>query len=349
MAIKTALIGYGRNGSFMHADPVKNSDEFEMVAVCDIDPNQLKLAKEKFDCPVYSDYKEMLAEEAIDFVQIVTRSSQHHDMAVDALKAGCHVLVTKPWGIDSREVKSLYKTAKECGKLFIPWLPVRWSCDMRRIKELLAENVIGDVFMIRRSVSSFGLRDDWQTLKEFGGGYILNWGPHIVDPPVQLMDSPIQSVYAVVKQTINPGDVEDVFLSIIKLKNGVTVHSEYTISVEGPPNWHIQGTKGTIIARDNEIRVYKNNPARREDPTVVQSMQPHKTMKSDEDGIFDEKLDGNIYGDEHEIYVDIAKAIQGKTEYPVSEFSATQLAEALDAIKKSSESNDVVVFSEETV
>ena len=49
-------------------------------------------------------------------------------------------------------------------------------------------------WLVRRVVTSFGTRCDWQTERRYGGGYLLNWGPHIVDPPLLLDGSRVHTV-----------------------------------------------------------------------------------------------------------------------------------------------------------
>lgn len=88
MAIKTAILGYGRSGSTLHADPIENLPEFDLTAVCDIDPNARDKAFDRFKCRTYDDYKEMLVKEDLDLVVIVTRSDQHCEMTCDCLEAG---------------------------------------------------------------------------------------------------------------------------------------------------------------------------------------------------------------------------------------------------------------------
>ncbi len=212
--VRTAILGYGRNGSSMHAGAIEhNADVFEMAVVCDIDPGRRKEAAERFGCEVYSDYHEMLAKEQLDLVCIITRSDQHCAMTCDCLAAGVNVLVTKPWAVDAAEAQRMVKAEKASGKQLLPWLPARWGSDLRRLQELMADEAIGKVFLVRRAVCSYATRCDWQTERRFGGGYLLNWGVHIIDPPMVLMGSPVQSVYGRMKQTINPGDVEDVFIA----------------------------------------------------------------------------------------------------------------------------------------
>ena len=83
MTIRTAILGYGRSGSSMHAGAIERNDPFEMVAVCDIDPKRQNEAAERFGCAVYHDYHEMLAKERLALVSIVTRSEQHCQMTCD--------------------------------------------------------------------------------------------------------------------------------------------------------------------------------------------------------------------------------------------------------------------------
>ena len=336
--IRTAILGYGRSGSSMHAGAIEGNEAFEMVAVCDVDPERKRQAAERFGCAIYEDYHEMLERERLDLVCIVTRSDQHCQMTCDCLAAGVNVLVTKPWAVNEAEARRMVAAEEASGKLLLPWLPARWGCDLRRLQELMAEKAIGDVFLIRRAACSFATRSDWQTESRYGGGYLLNWGPHIVDPPVVLMGSPVRSVYGRMRQTINPGDVEDLFLAVMTLTDGTVVQAEYTVSVEDLPNWFIQGDRGTIVVRGRELKVYRNMPRRPEDPT------DYVTMSSEEEGIVEETLEGSLYGDEHEVYAEIAGAIRGEKQFPVAPADALELSRVLDAIRIADEENRVVAL-----
>jgi len=129
--IRTAILGYGRSGSTLHAGPIEKLDEFEMTAVCDIDPERQKQASGRFGCQIYSDYHKMLQNEELDLVCIITRSDQHCRMSCDCLKAGVNVLVTKPWAANGREAERMVSAANKSGKKLLPWLPARWGTDLK--------------------------------------------------------------------------------------------------------------------------------------------------------------------------------------------------------------------------
>ncbi len=344
MTIKTAILGYGRSGSTLHADPIEYLPDYDLTAVCDIDPKALEKASKRFGCRLYEDYKLMLKEEKdLELVIIVTRSEQHCHMVCDCLRAGKNVLITKPWALNSDEAMMMITASKESRKLLLPWLPARFANDLTRAKEIIDTGVIGKVFQVRRGEYSFGLRNDWQTMKKYGGGYLLNWGPHLVDQPLQLIGKPIKSVYGELKQINNPGDVEDVFYAVIKTEDNVTVITEWNITTDLLPNWVIQGNRGTVYITANKIEIHKVNlPDCIGEKDYRAAIQVVKTTEE-----LDEKnLIGmhTRYGDPLLIYPVIAQAIRGEIEYPISLESALGLTNVLDAIRKSSETGQVVMF-----
>jgi predicted dehydrogenase len=338
MAIRTAIIGYGRSGSSLHADPIEALPEFELVAVCDIDPSARAKAEARFRCRTYEDYKVMLSAETLDLVVIVTRSHQHCGMTCDCLAAGVNVLVTKPWALDAGEALRMIVASKESGKLLLPWLPSRWGGDLVRLKELVASGVIGKVFQIRRSEFNLGTRADWQTERRFGGGYLLNWGPHLVDQPLQLAGSPVRSVFGELKQIKNPGDVEDVFFAVLRTENAITVISEYNVGARGFPNWVVQGDKGTITVRETEIEIFCAQPVAPPDPQAFGTSPVVVATKDDSGSV----TQVNRYGDAMEIYPCIARAVRGESPYAIPTESALELTRVLDAIRTSSETGSVV-------
>ena len=342
MTIKTAILGYGRSGSTLHADALEKLDnDFAITAVCDIDPKRQYEAKERFKCTVYDDYKQMLENEELDLIIIVTRSNQHCEMTCDCLRGGVNVLVTKPWCANASEAEKMISAANESGSKLLPWLPARWGCDLQRLKEIIASGVIGKVFMIRRREFNFGIRFDWQTEKKYSGGYLLNWGPHIIDQAIQLSGEDVTSVYGQMRQIINPGNVEDTFNALLTTDSGMILSCEYATAINKLPNWVIQGDRGTIFVKELSIEIHQVE--------LPDNINEKEYSNAPEITVTNIKLDddhrvtiGNRYGDATVIYPEIAKAIRGETTFPVTTCSALILTKTLDAIRASSEQNIVI-------
>ena len=337
--IKTAILGYGRSGSTLHANPLEALPDFELTTVCDTDSTALEKAKNRFNCNVYQDYHDILKKD-LDLIVIVTRTHQHCEMVCDCLNAGKNVLVTKPWALNEQEALKMISASERSGRMLLPWLPLRFSADLSELKKIVASKIIGNVFMIKRSVTKLGIRSDWQTEKRYGGGYLLNWGTHLVDQPVLLAGEPVKSVYAVMKHVANPGDAEDVFYAVMNTVNNITIVSEYNYGASGLPDWIVMGDKGTIFINNFEIEIHTASYPEKLDPTAYSNIHKIEVTKGEE-GKINSK---NQYGDEYSIYGHISRALRGTETYSVTTGDALTLTRTLDAIRQSAETGKVVVL-----
>jgi predicted dehydrogenase len=337
--IRTAILGYGRSGSTLHADPLERlSADFDLAAVCDIDAGAREKAGRRFGCALHEDYRTMLAAGGLDLVVIVTRSDQHCAMTCDCLEAGVDVLVTKPWAVDEAEARRMIDAARSSGRRLLPWLPARWGCDLLRLKEIVASGAIGKVHLVRRAEMTLGTRSDWQTLRRHGGGYLLNWGPHLVDQPVQLHGGRVRSVWGDTKRLINPGDAEDQFTAVLTLDDGALVIAEIGVGAAVLPTWVVQGTDGTIVVRDLAIEVHR--------ATARQAGEYRGDARLEVDredlGSAHCITMANRYGDAMAIYPHIVRTLRGEEPYAVSLDSALGLTRVLDAIRRSAATNAVI-------
>ena len=93
--IKIGIIGCGGIANGKHMPSLQKVADCEMVAFCDIIPERAEEAAKKFgtsDAKVYTDYKELLQDPAIEVVHVLTPNREHAEISVDALYAGKHVM-----------------------------------------------------------------------------------------------------------------------------------------------------------------------------------------------------------------------------------------------------------------
>ena len=88
-------------------------DGAKLVAVCDIVPERAEKTAEKFGCKAYTDYDEMINNEAADVVHICTPHYLHVDMAVKALNININVVLEKPCATSVEGVKQLEEASTE--------------------------------------------------------------------------------------------------------------------------------------------------------------------------------------------------------------------------------------------
>ena len=331
--IRAAVIGYGGSGKLSHAAVMSQLPEFEIRAVCDLSQEQRTKAKKNLGCDVYSNVDELLTQSSdLDIAVVVTRTDTHCQIVQDCLNAGLHTVVTKPWAMNRKEADLMLDAQERSGKTIFPWMPMSWSPEFTQVKELIDTGGIGEVFLIRRHITHFWERSDWQTQTKYGGGYLLNWGMHIVQPILDLVSSPAIRVFGQMLQTINPGDAEDNFLSIIEFQNGTRGIAEFTQGIEGLPSFMVQGTRGMLLSDGESLTLLSKDPSA--DEPAVRTNFP---------------ITGKIFGDESEIYKDIARCIRSGKPMRANTRHSLYGTLVLDAIRKSHQTRQTVDISADTL
>lgn len=334
MAIKTAIIGCGRTANELHGPVLEKHPEFDVTLICDVNQEALDKYSERFpNARKVTDYHSILNSDEFDFAIILTYSYMHTAMALDFIRAGKNVLITKPWAITTDDADSIISEAEKNNVIVMPFIPCHDGADVVKLKEVIKEGKIGKVFRVYRAQMTFGKRSDWQTLKAYAGGYLNNWGPHIVEQAMCLVGEPIKSVYAQKRQIINPGDADDMFCSTMVTESGIIVHVDHNIISDYLPNWVVQGDKGTIYVKGNEMEIHEISYPEADDPTVYRSVtHTEKTNIT---------LNGKIFGDHYSIYSMIAETLKGKP-YIVSLDYARHLTEIMQSIHKSADEGVLV-------
>ena len=119
--VRVGIIGIGNMGS-NHAVNLFNGEvpNAELAAVCDINPERLKWAGEKFGEKVqkFDNPQALIASGAVDAVMIATPHYDHPPLAIDALKHGLHVLIEKPAGVYTKQVREMNKVAESTDRVF---------------------------------------------------------------------------------------------------------------------------------------------------------------------------------------------------------------------------------------
>ncbi|MBQ7650126.1 MAG: Gfo/Idh/MocA family oxidoreductase [Victivallales bacterium] len=277
--IKVGIWGLGRAGFGMHTKELqKYNDEFTVVAACDIDPARFDKLHERFpDAATYTDGEAFLADPSVELVSVAVRSPQHVDYAIRALEKGKLVFLEKPIALTTLGTAKLAEAIKaHPGKLYFRHNR-RFELLFNQALDFMHSGKLGDVFEIRMARHGFGFREDWQAIIDCGGGQLNNWGPHVIDQAVQMLESPVKSVWSDLKRIHGRGDAEDHVKVILKGENGRIVDLEISDSVAiGAPVTEIYGSRGTLRSEADGIHVKYMKPeqemptygAKRESPPL---------------------------------------------------------------------------------
>ena len=255
--IRVGIAGLGRSGWDIHArllEPL--NEQYQVVAVVDADADRRAEAIDRFDCMAYTDYAELLADNAVELVVVALPSYLHANGAIAALAAGKHVVVEKPMAAALADADRMVEAAAQSDKILSIFQNRRYNPDFQKVREIVNSGILGRIVQIRLSACGFSRRWDWQTLQKFGGGSLNNTGPHFLDVALQLYgDGYPEEVFCTLDRTLTLGDAEDHVKVIFKGADKPTVDIEISSCRAYPDElWNISGTQGGLTGSARALR-----------------------------------------------------------------------------------------------
>ncbi len=257
-----AIVGYGGIAGW-HKDLITGQttkkrknfayggiDRLEIAGIYDIAKARCDAAKAE-GLYVYSSLQEILSDEAVDIVLCATPNHVHKEIVIATLQAGKVAISEKPVSLSSADLQEMIDVANSTGSLFTVHQNRRWDSDYLTIKKLYEEKTVGDVFEIESRIhGSRGIPGDWRAKKEFGGGMVYDWGVHIIDQILMMIDSKTTSIYATLQNVTND-EVDDGFKATVTFENGIKVIFDVaTLNFIELPRWRLLGKNGSAsIAR----------------------------------------------------------------------------------------------------
>ncbi len=251
--IRCGVIGYG--GAFnmgkAHLGWVKATPGLEPVAACDKDPARMEAAAKDYPgLKTFTDYKQMLKDPDIDLVVCILPHNLHCRVVLDTLRSGKHAVTEKPMCLTVKEADAMIAEAKKQKKMFSPFHNRRWDGDHLAMMSVVKSGDIGEVFHIEAFGGGYSPpRDWWRSDKAISGGALYDWGAHIVDWVLRLMDEPIEAVGGFFhKRVWHNVTNEDQCEAIIRFKGGKTANVQLSSIARAPKSrFRILGTKGAIL------------------------------------------------------------------------------------------------------
>jgi predicted dehydrogenase len=272
MAITVGLIGAGGITDAHIRGYLKIPDKVRVAAVADIVKENAQQRAEKVGgADVYSDYNAMLANAAIDAVDICLPHHLHKDAIVAAANAGKHILCEKPLCLSLAEGEEVRKAVASNGvtlmcahnQLFLP--------AVQRARQLLDEHLLGQVYEVRTTDSFYHTFNPqtmgWRAHKEFiGGGELIDTGYH---PSYLLLylagGKPVEVASLLSRHRLHFMDGEDSAQVLVRFDNGIVGNIVTSWAYEPTPTtdkFTIVGEKGHMYSdgKDLHYKIYGSEP-----------------------------------------------------------------------------------------
>lgn len=283
--VKVGIIGCGGISKTAHCPSYLIEPRAEITAVCDIIEERAESVRKKFfrKAKVYMDYKELLKDPDIDYVDICTPNYLHSVIAIDALNAGKHVLCEKPDAVNADEALRMKAAAEANRKRLMIIRNNRYGGASAPLKKLADNGFFGDFYagrcgwIRRRGIPGKG---GWFTTKEqSGGGPLIDLGVHMIDLAVWLMGNPkpvavsgntfsyfadseiMDSPESKFGDRVEGGtfDVEDLAMGLIRFDNGAVLQIEFSwaSNIKKEKRFvELRGTEGGLAWENGHAEIF---------------------------------------------------------------------------------------------
>ncbi len=316
-----AIIGYGGMGSW-HGEYLKRSDAVNLMGVYDIKPERCEAA-EKNGIHTYSSLKAVLGDPAVDFVTLAVPNDLHKPMAIEAMKAGKHVISEKPVTLSSADLQDMIEASHTYHRVFTVHQNRRWDGEFLVMRDIYRSGALGQVYHIEsRCHGSRGIPGDWRQEPEHGGGMILDWGIHLIDQIMGIVnDRTLRRIWCKCDHITNEL-VDDGFKLEMYFDGDLTAHVEVgTSNFISMPRFYMTGANGSAIIPDWTLParvVWCCNYNEKDVIPVKTAAGITKTMAPRDETSIATKEIPQPAADVHDFYRNFVKAIDGEEEQIVT-------------------------------
>ncbi len=250
--VNAGIVGYGPAFGMgkHHAEFINSNTGMKVIAVCDTDTGRLAAAEEELPgVATYDSMSAMLKDDQVNLVIIITPHNTHARLAVQALSAGRHVVVEKPMCTSAADARKMVAAAEANDRMLSVFHNRRWDGDFLTIKQIIARGLLGEIFEVEAYMGNWSPpRDWWREDKTISGGAFFDWGAHILDWTLQIVDKPIVDVTGFFHKRVwlkrtNEDQVRAVIRFEDNVQADVTISSIARIS---RPKWRILGDRGAL-------------------------------------------------------------------------------------------------------
>jgi len=243
--LNVGLVGFGFAGKVFHAPVIRAVDGLRLTTIVQRHgPPDQRFADVEFVRSV-----DELLTRKIDLVVVATPNTSHHAIAKQALLAGRHVVVDKPFTPTLAEAQDLVQIAKQQRRIVTVYQDRRYTGDFVTVQNVVAEGVLGRVVLFESHFDRFRPAQKpnaWREEPLPGSGVWFDIGPHLFDQALLLFGTP-EAIGADIRIEREGGRVDDAFDVTLYYRHTRAVLRASMLRPPVGPTWIVSGTKGSFV------------------------------------------------------------------------------------------------------
>ena len=251
--IRLGIIGCGDMQESHQSVFAELSDRLEVSATADIELSRAQSAARLLGAPhAVQNYKDFFP--YVDACLVVTPHNLHHEMGINSLKAGKHVLMEKPLAVSESECIDLIEISKAMDRVLMTAYPMRYQPLVVKLKELIDNKYLGEVFHV--SIFTEQLTQPpaghWiRSAEALGGGQFFSHGCHYVDLLLWFLGRPVKGIHLGTRLGTPWMEREGTSDAVIAFESGALGHHFGTWGARATRHGytiHVQAEKGMLEA-----------------------------------------------------------------------------------------------------
>jgi len=244
-------LGMGRH----RARTVAKTEGARLIGVADVRAELAQKIAEELECEWHTDFRTFLDRPDVQVVWVMTPSGMHADIAIPALEAGKHVIVTKPMEVTLERADAMIAAAERNGCLLAVDFDMRFLKGAWQIRHAIAEGLFGKLILLEGRLKWFRSqeyysRSGWRgTWRYDGGGSLANQTIHLIDQLIWLGGEVASVEAARIGVFAHDIETEDLGIAVLRFRNGAmgTVLGTTTCPRDVYAVVEVHGDKGGAI------------------------------------------------------------------------------------------------------
>lgn len=244
--LNVGIVGFGYASATFHAPLINATQGLRLVAVSSRDPAKVHAALPGLT--VCAEAQSLIARPDIDLIVLPTPNETHYPLALNAISAGKHVVIDKPFTLDVPEGRDLIERARSAGVLLSVFHNRRWDADFLTLQRLLASGDLGRLTHFESHFDRYRpqVRARWRESGAPGSGLWYDLGSHLIDQALCLFGVP-ETIGLDLARQRDGAAADDWFHAVLRYDSLRVILHASALTADPGPRFALHGTLGSFV------------------------------------------------------------------------------------------------------